>query len=73
MHCTWKNTKCRKSKTLISPLKNRPTSMINFGYKWRQPVGYFQRFYISRFKYKIIDVRNSSKVPTRAVSVKTKH
>ena len=25
------------------------------------------------FKYKLIDVRNSAKVPTRAVSVKTKH
>ena len=28
---------------------------------------------LSRFKYKIIDVRNSVKVLTRAVSVKTKH
>ena len=24
MYCTWKNTKCRKSKTIISTLKNRP-------------------------------------------------
>ena len=24
MYCTWKNTKCRKSKTIMSPLRNRP-------------------------------------------------
>ena len=27
MYCTWKNTKCRKSKTIISRLKNRPTEV----------------------------------------------
>ena len=27
MYCTWKNSKCRKSKTIISTLKNRPLSV----------------------------------------------
>ena len=26
MYCTWENTKCGKSKTIISTLKNRPTA-----------------------------------------------
>ena len=30
MYCTWKNTKCRKSKTIISPLKNRPHSIYGW-------------------------------------------
>ena len=30
MYCTWKNTKCRKSTTIISTLKNRPIESCNF-------------------------------------------
>ena len=29
MYCTWKNTKCRKSKTIISPLKKMPIVKFN--------------------------------------------
>ena len=30
MYCTWKHTKCRKSKATISTLKNRPIEKLSF-------------------------------------------
>ena len=31
MYCTWKNTKCRKLKPIILPLKNRPNDKSLLG------------------------------------------